>query len=61
MDSLCLRIALGLGLLLIAIAVVDGIRIVLKPHVKFFLDIYTLEKRRASRPILLAEWNVPKA
>jgi hypothetical protein len=60
MESLCFHIVLGLGLLLIAIAVADGIRILLAPHIKTLLEIYKLEKRRASRPILLAEWNVPK-
>jgi hypothetical protein len=61
MDSLCCHIALGLGLLLIGVAVADGIRILLEPHIRTFLQIYKLEKRRASRPILLAEWNLPKA
>lgn len=60
MDGFYLHSALGLGLLLIVIAVVDVIRIVLKPHIRMMLDIYTLEKRRASRPILLAEWNAPR-
>jgi hypothetical protein len=61
MDSLCFHIVLGLGLLLIGVAVADGIRILLEPHIRTFLQIYKLEKRRASRPILLAEWNLPKA
>lgn len=61
MESLCFHIALGLGLLLIGVAVADGIRILLEPHIRTFLQIYKLEKRRASRPILLAEWNLPKA
>jgi len=60
MDS-CFYIVLGLGLLLIGVAVADGIRILLEPHIRTFLQIYKLEKRRASRPILLAEWNLPKA
>jgi hypothetical protein len=61
MDSLCFHIVLGLGLLLIGVAVADGIRILLEPHIRTFLQIYKLEKRRAARPILLAEWNLPKA
>ena len=61
MDRLCFHIVLGLGLLLIGVAVADGIRILLEPHLRTFLQIYKLEKRRASRPILLAEWNLPKA
>jgi len=60
MDS-CFYIVLGLGLLLIGVAAADGIRILLEPHIRTFLQIYKLEKRRASRPILLAEWNLPKA
>jgi hypothetical protein len=50
----------GIGLLFIGIAVADGIRIVLAPHIRMFLEIYRLKKRRASRPILLAEWNQPR-
>ena len=60
MDSLYFHIVLGLGLLLLGIGVVDGIRIFLEPHIRFCLELYKLEKRRASRPILLAEWNQPK-
>jgi len=52
---------LGLGLLFIGIGVVDGIRILLEPHIRFLLEIYKLEQRRLSRPILLAEWDMPKA
>lgn len=60
MDSLCLRIVLGLGLLFVGIGVADGIRILLAPHIRTFVEIHNLEKRTASRPILLAEWNQPK-
>lgn len=61
MDSLYFDIVRGLGLLFIGIGVVDAIRILLEPHIRFLLEIYQLEKRRASRPILLAEWNMPRA
>ena len=61
MDSLYFHIVLGLGLLLIGIGVADGIRIFLEPHVRLFLQTYQLAKRRASRPILLDEWNTPRA
>jgi hypothetical protein len=61
MDSLYLHIALGLGILLIAIGVADGIRILLEPYIRTVFEIHKLEKRRASRPILLAEWNAPRA
>jgi len=61
MDSLYFYIVLGLGLLLIGIGAADGIRILLEPHIRFFLEIYKLEKRRGSRPILLTDWNSPKA
>lgn len=61
MGSFYLHIILGLGVLLVGIALLDAMRIALKPHVRFLLEIYTLEKRRASRPILLGEWNLPRA
>jgi hypothetical protein len=61
MDSFYLHIALGLGILLIAIGVADGIRILLEPYFRTAFEIHKLEKRRASRPILLAEWNAPRA
>lgn len=51
----------GLGLLFLGIAVVDAIHIVLRPHIRLLVEIYQLEKRRASRPILLSEWNLPRA
>jgi len=60
MDSLYFHIVLGLGLLFIGIGVADGIRILLEPQIKTFLAIHKLEKRRASRPILLDEWTLPK-
>ncbi len=60
MDSFCFYIVPGLGLLFLGIGVADGIRILLAPHIRTFVEIYHLEKRRASRPILLAEWNQPK-
>jgi hypothetical protein len=61
MDSLYLHIVLGLGILLIAIGVADGIRILIEPYFRTAFEIHKLEKRRASRPILLAEWNAPRA
>ena len=61
MDSLYFDIVRGLGLLFIGLGIVDGIRVLLEPRLRFLFEIYTLEKRRASRPILLAEWNMPRA
>lgn len=61
MDSLYLHIALGLGILLLAIGLADGIRILLEPYFRTAFEIHKLEKRRAARPILLAEWNAPRA
>ena len=60
MDSLYLHIGYGLGLLLIGIAVADGIRMFLVPYIRTFRDLYNLERRRASRPVLLDEWNLPR-
>ena len=60
MGSPYCYIVLGLGLLLLGIGVVDGIRVLLEPHLRFLLAISQLEKRLASRPILLPEWNLPK-
>jgi hypothetical protein len=54
------NIATGLGLLCIGIGVIDGIRSVVVPEIKFLMEISKLEKRRASRPILLPDWNLPK-
>jgi hypothetical protein len=61
MDSLYFHTGVGLGLLLIGIGVADGIRIFLKPYIRIFLQAYTHGKRRASRPMLLEEWNLPRA
>lgn len=51
----------GLGLAFIGIGVADGIRILLAPDIRYLLATYKLAKRRASRPILLEEWNLPRA
>ena len=51
----------GLGLVFIGIGVADGMRILLEPDIRYFLATYKLAKRRASRPILLEEWNMPRA
>jgi hypothetical protein len=61
MESLYFDLVRGLGLLFIGIGVIEGIRILIEPHFRTFLAIHNLEKRRASRPILLSEWNQPKA
>lgn len=50
----------GLGLVFIGIGVADGIRIVLEPDIRYLLATYKLAKRRASRPILLEEWSLPR-
>lgn len=60
MESFYVHIVLGLGILLVGIAVADGIRMLLAPHIRMFLELNKLEKRRASRPLLLAEWNLPR-
>ena len=61
MESPYLHIVFGLGIVLLAIGVADWIRILLEPYFRTAFEIHKLEKRRASRPILLAEWNAPRA
>ena len=61
MDNSYLHVVFGLGILLLAIGVADGIRILLEPYFRTAFEIHKLERRRASRPILLAEWNAPRA
>lgn len=61
LERLFFSLVLGLGFLFIGIAVADGIGMLLTPYLRTFREIHKMEQRRAARPILLAEWNVPRA